>query len=152
MAFNISIEAAGAGRRRIAIEGDMSARVAGELKRRLEAGLARGAAAAPGAHGADQTRALFLADSRALQQAVLRYLRHHPVDAELIEFVARAARTLRGSAGLFGLDEVAALGDQLDAMVDPARRAELVAQLRAGPAPTGSGTGAGRRRRRPADT
>ncbi|NTV11438.1 MAG: chemotaxis protein CheA, partial [Zoogloea sp.] len=76
----------------------------------------------------DDALLTFFAESRGLleemEEALLR-LEDTPDDAEALNAVFRAAHTIKGSAGLFGLDAVVAFTHVAESVLDRARSGEL---------------------------
>lgn len=70
----------------------------------------------------------FFAESRGLlhdmEDALLR-LEDEPADADALNAVFRAAHTIKGSAGLFGLDGIVAFTHEAESVLDLARDAQL---------------------------
>jgi len=70
----------------------------------------------------------FFAESRALlhemEDALLR-LEGAPADADALNAVFRAAHTIKGAAGLFGLDAIVAFTHEAESVLDLAREAKL---------------------------
>ena len=70
----------------------------------------------------------FIAESRELLQdmetALLR-LEHDPADTSVINAIFRAAHTIKGSAGLFGLDAIVAFTHVVESVLDKVRDAEV---------------------------
>jgi two-component system chemotaxis sensor kinase CheA len=70
----------------------------------------------------------FFAESRGLlqemEEALLR-LEGSPDDAEAINAVFRAAHTIKGSSGLFGLDDIVAFTHKAENVLDRVRNSEL---------------------------
>ena len=57
----------------------------------------------------DEALAAFITESRELlehMETALLQLEQEPLDAETINAVFRAAHTIKGSAGIFGLDHI----------------------------------------------
>lgn len=70
----------------------------------------------------------FLAESRGLLEAMeegLLRLEDAPDDAEAINSVFRAAHTIKGSAGLFGFDDIVAFTHEAESVLDKVRDGEL---------------------------
>lgn len=70
----------------------------------------------------------FLAESRGLLEAMeegLLKLEEIPDDSEAINSVFRAAHTIKGSAGLFGFDEIVAFTHEAESVLDKVRDGEL---------------------------
>ncbi len=70
----------------------------------------------------------FFAESRSLLQDMeegLLRLENTPDDAEAINAVFRAAHTIKGSAGLFGLDDIVAFTHKAENVLDRVRNNEL---------------------------
>jgi len=70
----------------------------------------------------------FIAESRELlenmEEALLR-IEQSPDDAEAINAIFRAAHTIKGSAGLFGLDDIVAFTHVAESVLDRVRSGEL---------------------------
>lgn len=70
----------------------------------------------------------FIAESRELlqnmEEALLR-IEHSPEDEELINAIFRAAHTIKGSAGLFGLDYIVAFTHVAESVLDRVRNGVL---------------------------
>lgn len=70
----------------------------------------------------------FIAESRELlenmEEALLR-IEHAPDDADTLNAIFRAAHTIKGSAGLFGLDDIVAFTHVAESVLDRVRRGEL---------------------------
>jgi two-component system chemotaxis sensor kinase CheA len=71
----------------------------------------------------------FMAESASLledmEQALLA-LEHNATDKEAINAVFRAAHTIKGSAGLFGLDDIVSFTHHAETLLDQVRNEELV--------------------------
>lgn len=66
----------------------------------------------------------FIAESRSLleeMEAALLRLEGAPADSDAINAVFRAAHTIKGSAGLFGLDEIVAFTHRAETVLDKTR-------------------------------
>lgn len=76
----------------------------------------------------DEALHTFIAESRELLQnmedALLR-IEQSPDDEELINAIFRAAHTIKGSAGLFGLDDIVAFTHVAESALDRVRNGEL---------------------------
>ena len=76
----------------------------------------------------DEALQTFIAESRELLQdmedALLR-IEQSPDDEELINAIFRAAHTIKGSAGLFGLDYIVAFTHVAESVLDRVRNGEL---------------------------
>jgi len=70
----------------------------------------------------------FFAESRSLlhdmEESLLR-LEAEPADAEAINAVFRAAHTIKGSSGLFGLDDIVAFTHKAENLLDKVRNGEV---------------------------
>jgi two-component system chemotaxis sensor kinase CheA len=70
----------------------------------------------------------FIAESRELledmEEALLR-VEQSPDDADIINAIFRAAHTIKGSAGLFGLDDIVAFTHVAESVLDKVRSGEL---------------------------
>jgi two-component system chemotaxis sensor kinase CheA len=78
----------------------------------------------------EQALQTYIAESRGLLQEMeeaLLGLEHAPEDAELIGAMFRAAHTIKGSAGLFGLDPVVAFTHVVESLLDRLRDGKLAA-------------------------
>jgi two-component system chemotaxis sensor kinase CheA len=76
----------------------------------------------------DEILKTFIAESEELLQqmeAALLQIEQAPDDAELINAIFRAAHTIKGSAGLFGLDHVVAFTHVAESVLDRIRSGEL---------------------------
>jgi two-component system chemotaxis sensor kinase CheA len=76
----------------------------------------------------DQALETFIAEARELLQAMEEALLGsgaHGLDGESINAVFRAAHTIKGSAGLFGLDDIVAFTHVLESVLDRARAGTL---------------------------
>jgi two-component system chemotaxis sensor kinase CheA len=76
----------------------------------------------------DSALQTFIAESRELLQdmeASLLRLEHEVADGETINAIFRAAHTIKGSAGLFGLDAVVAFTHVVESVLDRVRADEL---------------------------
>ncbi|AOU98543.1 hypothetical protein BI364_11775 [Acidihalobacter yilgarnensis] len=72
--------------------------------------------------------ATFLEEARDLliqMEAILLRLEEAEADPEDVNALFRAAHTVKGSAGLFGLDEVVAFGHEMESVLDRARDGTL---------------------------
>ncbi len=70
----------------------------------------------------------FLAESRALLQEMeeaLLKLENDPADPDAVHAVFRAAHTIKGSAGLFGLDHIVDFTHEAESVLDRARGGEM---------------------------
>lgn len=70
----------------------------------------------------------FFAESRGLlseMESALMGLEREPRDAEAIHAVFRAAHTIKGSAGLFGLDDIVGFTHHVETLLDRVRSGEL---------------------------
>ena len=70
----------------------------------------------------------FIAESRELLHAMeeaLLVLGRSPQDGEALHAVFRAMHTIKGSAGVFGFDEIVAFTHVLEELVDEARRGAI---------------------------
>jgi two-component system chemotaxis sensor kinase CheA len=76
----------------------------------------------------DDALQTFIAESRELlenmEEALLR-IEQSPDDVETINAIFRAAHTIKGSAGLFGLDDVVAFTHVAESVLDKVRSSEL---------------------------
>lgn len=76
----------------------------------------------------DEILPTFIVESRELlegmEQALLQ-LEHAPGDAELIHAIFRAAHTIKGSAGLFGLEHLVAFTHHAENVLDSVRDGQL---------------------------
>jgi two-component system chemotaxis sensor kinase CheA len=76
----------------------------------------------------DEALKTFIIESRELleqmENALLR-IEQEPDDAEIINAIFRAAHTIKGSAGLFGLDHVVAFTHVAESVLDRVRSGEL---------------------------
>ncbi|HUW76164.1 MAG TPA: chemotaxis protein CheA [Gallionella sp.] len=86
----------------------------------------------------DQALQTFFAESRELLQQMedlLLQLEHTPDDGEAINAMFRAAHTIKGSAGMFGLDQIVSFTHTVENMLDRVRdghlhfNSDLVAEL-----------------------
>lgn len=76
----------------------------------------------------DEILKTFIAESEELLQqmeAALLQIEQAPDDAELINAIFRAAHTIKGSAGLFGLDHMVAFTHVAESVLDRIRSGEL---------------------------
>ena len=76
----------------------------------------------------DQALETFIAESRDLLQAMedaLLSSQNGKQDADAVNAIFRAAHTIKGSAGLFGLDNVVAFTHTLESVLDQVRGGEL---------------------------
>ncbi|MCD4865374.1 chemotaxis protein CheA [Pseudomonas sp. PLB05] len=76
----------------------------------------------------DEILKTFIAESEELLQqmeAALLQIEQAPDDAELINAIFRAAHTIKGSAGLFGLDHVVAFTHVAESVLDRIRSGEM---------------------------
>ena len=76
----------------------------------------------------EQALPTFLAESRELleeMEAALLNVTESPEPSELINAIFRAAHTIKGSAGLFGLDGVVSFTHVLESLLDRVREGEL---------------------------
>ena len=74
----------------------------------------------------------FFAESRGLlgeMESALMSLEREPGDAEAIHAVFRAAHTIKGSAGLFGLDDIVGFTHHVETLLDRVRSGSLNLQL-----------------------
>jgi len=76
----------------------------------------------------DSALPTFIAESRELlqnmEEALLR-IEQSPDDADTINAIFRAAHTIKGSAGLFGLDDIVAFTHVAESVLDKVRSGEL---------------------------
>lgn len=76
----------------------------------------------------DDALQTFIAESRELlesmEEALLR-IEQSPEDADTINAIFRAAHTIKGSAGLFGLDDIVAFTHVAESVLDKVRGGEL---------------------------
>ncbi|MBC7416215.1 MAG: chemotaxis protein CheA [Herminiimonas sp.] len=80
------------------------------------------------AHLYDDALATFFAEAREMLQQIedcLLILETDPADQETINTLFRAAHTIKGSAGLFGLDQVVRATHQVESVLDRVRNVEL---------------------------
>jgi two-component system chemotaxis sensor kinase CheA len=81
----------------------------------------------------DEALQTFIAESRELLQemegALLR-VEQSPEDADLVNAIFRAAHTIKGSAGLFGLDDIVAFTHVAESVLDRVRSQELCIEAR----------------------
>lgn len=77
----------------------------------------------------DEVLQTFIAESRELledmESALLR-IEQSPDDADIINAIFRAAHTIKGSAGLFGLDYLVSFTHVAESVLDRVRSAELI--------------------------
>lgn len=76
----------------------------------------------------DEVLKVFIAESQELLQQMedaLLQLEHSPGDADTINAIFRAAHTIKGSAGLFGLDLIVSFTHIAESVLDRVRSAEL---------------------------
>jgi two-component system chemotaxis sensor kinase CheA len=76
----------------------------------------------------DDALKTFVVESRELLEAMedaLLKVEHSPDDADLINAIFRAAHTIKGSAGLFGLDHVVAFTHNAENVLDKVRDGQL---------------------------
>jgi two-component system chemotaxis sensor kinase CheA len=76
----------------------------------------------------DQALQTYIAESRALLEEMedaLLGLEHNPDDADLIGALFRAAHTIKGSAGLFGLDAVVGFTHGVETLLDQLRDGKM---------------------------
>ncbi|KTT34553.1 chemotaxis protein CheA [Pseudomonas oryzihabitans] len=76
----------------------------------------------------DEILKTFIAESEELLQqmeAALLQIEQAPEDSELINAIFRAAHTIKGSAGLFGLDHIVAFTHVAESVLDRIRSGEL---------------------------
>src|SRR5512147_193764 len=76
----------------------------------------------------DQALGTFITESRDLLQTMedaLLHLEQQPGDGESVNAVFRAAHTIKGSAGLFGLDGVVAFTHVVENTLDRVRNGKL---------------------------
>ena len=76
----------------------------------------------------DEVLQTFIAESRELLQdmeSALLSIEQSPDDEELINAIFRAAHTIKGSAGLFGLDYIVAFTHVAESVLDKVRNGEL---------------------------
>lgn len=76
----------------------------------------------------DEALQTFIAESRELLQSMedaLLRIEQSPDDEEIINSIFRAAHTIKGSAGLFGLDYIVAFTHVAESVLDRVRNAEL---------------------------
>jgi len=72
---------------------------------------------------------IFLVESRELLQdmeSALLQIEHQPADSETINAIFRAAHTIKGSAGLFGLDSIVRFTHVAESVLDRVRGGEVV--------------------------
>ncbi|HSB96680.1 MAG TPA: Hpt domain-containing protein, partial [Spongiibacteraceae bacterium] len=72
---------------------------------------------------------IFLVESRELLQdmeSALLQIEHQPADGETINAIFRAAHTIKGSAGLFGLDSIVRFTHVAESVLDRVRGGEVV--------------------------
>jgi len=77
----------------------------------------------------DEALQTFIIESRDLLQqmeAALLQIEQSPEDTDLINAIFRAAHTIKGSAGLFGLDQVVSFTHVAESVLDRVRDGELV--------------------------
>jgi two-component system chemotaxis sensor kinase CheA len=80
----------------------------------------------------DQVLQMYIAESRSLLQEMedgLLGLEHAPGDAELIAALFRAAHTIKGSAGMFGLDAVVAFTHVVENLLDALREGRMAVSV-----------------------
>ena len=80
----------------------------------------------------DDALVTFFAEAREMLQQLedtLMALESAPDDRELINALFRAAHTIKGSAGLFGLDRVVGFTHQVESVLDCVRKGELAIDL-----------------------
>jgi two-component system, chemotaxis family, sensor kinase CheA len=78
----------------------------------------------------DQALQTYIAESRALLQEMedaLLGLEHDPRDADLIGALFRSAHTIKGSAGLFGLDAIVSFTHVIENLLDQLRDGAITA-------------------------
>src|SRR6476659_9840709 len=76
----------------------------------------------------DQALETFVAEARDLLQAMedaLLGFKNDEQDSESVNAIFRAARTIKGSAGLFGLDDIVGFTHVLDSVLDLVRGVKL---------------------------
>jgi len=76
----------------------------------------------------DNALQTYITESRELlkdMETALRSCEKSPSDPEIINALFRAAHTIKGSAGLFGLDHIAAFTNVAESLLDKVRSAEL---------------------------
>ena len=76
----------------------------------------------------DEVLKVFIAESQELLQQMeeaLLMLEHAPGDSDTINAIFRAAHTIKGSAGLFGLDLIVAFTHIAESVLDRVRSSEL---------------------------
>ena len=76
----------------------------------------------------DDALQTFVIESRELldnMEAALLQIEQSPDDADLINAIFRAAHTIKGSAGLFGLDHLVAFTHAAENVLDQVRAGEL---------------------------
>lgn len=76
----------------------------------------------------DQALQTFIVEAHDLQQemeAILLSIENHPNDVDAINALFRAAHTIKGSAGLFALDELVAFTHVVESVLDRVRDGEL---------------------------
>jgi len=76
----------------------------------------------------DQALQTYIAESRSLLQEmedILLGLEHRPEDAEMVGALFRAAHTIKGSAGMFGLDIVVSFTHRVESLLDKLRDGEV---------------------------
>ncbi len=72
---------------------------------------------------------IFLVESRELLQdmeSALLQIEHQPADTETINAIFRAAHTIKGSAGLFGLDSIVRFTHVAESVLDKVRNSEVI--------------------------
>ncbi len=76
----------------------------------------------------DDALQTFISESRELldnmEQALLR-IEQSPQDSDLVNAIFRAAHTIKGSAGLFGIDHLVVFTHSAENLLDKLRAAEL---------------------------
>ena len=80
----------------------------------------------------DDALITFFAEARDMLVQIedtLLALESDPSDRENVNALFRAAHTIKGSAGLFGLDRVVAFTHQVESVLDKVRNGELVVDL-----------------------
>lgn len=80
----------------------------------------------------DQILQVYIDESRSLLQEMedgLLALEHAPDDAELIGALFRAAHTIKGSAGMFGLDAVVAFTHVVENLLDALREGQIAVSV-----------------------
>lgn len=79
----------------------------------------------------DEALHTFIAESRELledMEAALLKIEQSPDDADVVNAIFRAAHTIKGSAGLFGLDYIVGFTHVAESVLDKVRSAELLVE------------------------